>query len=130
MEWCFVGTNPLSEPTTYSESPCERPLEPPLLHLRNPCGQSWPVALGGQARISDRDTNIPKRPKRQGRIDDAFGHGDSEGRSVFYNSSCAPRSGIKKTNAKESSATQLKNAKATLTAQEVRETFSGVKILK
>jgi hypothetical protein len=33
---------------------------------------------------------------------------------------------IMKTNAKESSASQLKNAKATLTAQEVRETFSGV----
>jgi hypothetical protein len=32
---------------------------------------------------------------------------------------------IMKTNAKESSATQLKNAKATLTAQEVRETFSA-----
>ena len=33
---------------------------------------------------------------------------------------------IMKTNAKEASAAQLKNAKASLTAQEVRETFSGV----
>ena len=41
------------------------------------------LALGGQARISDRDSNIPKRPEWKGWIGNALGHGDSEGRAVF-----------------------------------------------